>query len=425
MLAAIVLGVGLPGLDARIDSRLPSNVAGYLFTGGPEAARTVLSVVAGSLITVTSLIFSLTVLTLQLASSLYSPRLLRTFTGDRLVQLTLALLLATFTYSVTVLRTIRASVGEISAFVPQISVTTAYVLQLASVVMLVVFLAHLARQLRVESLMRSVHSETTETIRQVLDVKSADGFLTVPETGLAVLCVRSSGFLLSVQSKKLLAAAVEADAVVVLDRVPGDSLIAGTPIAFAWACGRHRPLPKEAVARLEDRMNAAVQTGFERTLAQDFVFGLRQLIDVAVKALSPGINDPTTAVHALGHTSALMCDLMDRDLTPCLLRDDEGQDRVMLRRPSLSMLLELVVTEPRHFAASVPEVLARLFMMLREMAWRARRPEYLRAIGAELGRLRATVERQDFDRVERERLDSLATSVEEALTGRWAPARPS
>lgn len=269
VLAAVALGVGLPRFDAQTHDELPAGVTAYLFSGGPEAARAVLSAVAGSLITVTSLIFSLRVVTLQLASSQYSPRLLRTFMGDQLVHATLALLLATFTYSMTVLRTVRASLDDQAAFVPQLSVTTAYLLAIASVIMLVVFLAHLARKIRVESILRDVHTETAATMRRVLE-EGATGVTEVPAipvTGVIPLCARSSGFLTSVDERALLAAAVDADAVVILDRVPGDSLIAGTPIAAAWAFGDDTALRPEIAITLAERAVDAVRTGFERTAA--------------------------------------------------------------------------------------------------------------------------------------------------------------
>ncbi|MEO8329282.1 MAG: DUF2254 family protein, partial [Candidatus Nanopelagicales bacterium] len=107
VVAALFAGVILTRIDRRYDAQLSSATNTYLFDGGPEAARSVLAAISGSLITVTSLTFSLTVVTLQLASSQFSPRLLRTFTSDRYVHMTLALLLATFTFSLTVLRTVR------------------------------------------------------------------------------------------------------------------------------------------------------------------------------------------------------------------------------------------------------------------------------------------------------------------------------
>ncbi|MFF0311121.1 DUF2254 domain-containing protein [Streptosporangium sp. NPDC004379] len=427
---AAVLGVVLPRLDARLDDELPPWMTAYLFTGGPEAARTVLSAIAGSLITVTSLTFSLTVVTLQLASSQYSPRLLRTFVQDRFVHVALALLLATFVYSLTVLRTVRASAEDRSAFVPQLSVTVAYLLALAGVIALVAFLAHLARQIRVESLLRVVHAEADATIARNLPEEDGgeDEGTTVPSgvppmrTDQTVpLCARSSGFLTSVDEEELLAAAVDAGAVVLLRHFPGDSVVAGIPIAAARPLDEGAALDPETVGALSGRVAEAVGTGYERTAAQDVAFGLRQIVDVALKALSPGINDPTTAVHALGHVAALVCDLARRDLGPRLLRDDSGRVRVVLRRPGFPMLLDLAITQPRRYGTGDPEVLARLFTMLREVAWSTHRPEHHRAVADQLVRLCTTADTQGYDREEAARMGALARSVREALAGRWPP----
>jgi uncharacterized membrane protein len=419
---AALLGVGLPLVDAYVVGVLPATVTAYLFSGGPEAARTVLSVIAGSLITVTSLTFSLTVVTLQLASSQYSPRLLRTFAQDRFVHVTLALLLSTFTYSLTVLRTVRASLDGQLAFVPQLSVTLAYLLALASVIGLVVFLAHLAQQIRVESLLRSVHTEAAQTLRRCTDAEGRPvaGTVVVPATGTVSLCSASSGFLTSVDEAALLDAAVDVGAVVLLDRSPGDSLIAGTPIAVAWSLeAGPAALNRQAITVLSERVAGAVRTGFERTAAQDTAFGLRQTIDVAVKALSPGINDPTTAIHALSHASALLCEAAGRDLGPLLLRDGSGRVRVALRRPDFPTLLDLAVSQPRRYGAADPAVIGRLFTLLREVAWSTRRTEYHVAVNEQLVRLCTTVERQTYDEAERRRMADLTRSAREALDGRW------
>ncbi len=136
-----------------------------LFGGDAGSASTVLDAVASSLITVTSLTFSLTVVTLQLASSQFSPRLLRTFTQDLFVQSTLALFLATFAYSLTVLRSVRSGDDGQEPFVPRISVTTSYVLAMVSVIALVLFLAHLARQIRVETMLHQVRRDASGTLR--------------------------------------------------------------------------------------------------------------------------------------------------------------------------------------------------------------------------------------------------------------------
>ncbi|MFE0090410.1 DUF2254 domain-containing protein [Streptomyces sp. NPDC058991] len=429
---AIVAGVGLPLLDGLTQHDMPSWLRAYLFGGSPDAARSVLAAIAGSMITVTALTFSLTVVTLQLASSQFSPRLLRTFTADRYVQATLALFLATFTFALTVLRTVRTGDDGQTGFVPQTSVTVAFVLTLASVLALVLFLSHLAREIRIESMMSSVLSAADRTIHRLLPEEpdlsgepSARGDSAAappePPANALTLAAGASGFLTSVDEAALLKAAVEADALVRIDRPPGSSLIAGTPVGAAWP-RTGEPFTPDTRARLAEEVPHAVRTGAERTDLQDVAFGLRQLTDIAAKALSPGINDPTTAVHALSHSSALLCELARRDLGPRLLRDEHRQIRVVLCRPDLQDLLDLAVDQPLRYGAAEPAVLARIAMLLRELAWctvPARHPPVVAA----LARLRSTVDAQDLHAAERLRLTELAQHVDEALAGRWGQAR--
>ncbi|MDI9889218.1 DUF2254 domain-containing protein [Streptomyces sp. HNM0645] len=428
---AIVAGVGLPLLDGRMQHDMPSWLRAYLFGGSPDAARSVLAAIAGSMVTVTALTFSLTVVTLQLASSQFSPRLLRTFTADRYVQATLALFLATFTFALTVLRTVRTGADGKTGFVPQTSVTVAFVLTLASVLTLVLFLSHLAREIRIETMMNSVLSAADRTIHQLLPEKPdltgeaserGDSAAVPPEppTDALTLAAGASGFLTSVDEEALLKAAVEADALVHIDRQPGSSLIAGTPVGAAWPRAGE-PFTPGTRARLAEEVSQAVRTGAERTDLQDVAFGLRQLTDIAAKALSPGSNDPTTAVHALSHSSALLCELARRDLGPRLLRDEHQQVRVVLRRPDLQDLLDLAVDQPLRYGAAEPAVLARIAMLLRELAWctaPARHPP----VAAALARLRSTIDAQDLHASERLRLTVQAEHVDEALAGRWAHA---
>ncbi|MFE7936303.1 DUF2254 domain-containing protein [Streptomyces griseoincarnatus] len=425
---SVVAGVGLPRLDKRIQYDLPIWLRDYLFGGSPDAARSVLAAIAGSLVTVTALTFSLTVLTLQLASSQFSPRVLRTFSADRYVKATLALFLATFTFALTVLRTVRTGEDGQGGFVPRVSVTAAFVLTLASVLALVLFLSHLAREIRIETMMSSVHSAADHSISLLLAMKE-DGDRADPDAGrppavlpeppdnALVLTADRSGFLTSVDEAALVKATVEADAFMVLDRSPGSSLIAGTPIGAAWtrAGEQFSSGTREALA---EGVAEAVRTGPERTELQDVAFGLRQLTDIAAKALSPGVNDPTTAVHALSHSSALLCALARRDLGPRLLCDDHQQVRVVLRRPDLWDLLDLAVDQPLRYGAAEPAVLARIAMLLRELAWHAE-PAQHPPVTAALTRLRSTIDAQNLHATEHAKLTELSRLVDDALAGRW------
>jgi uncharacterized membrane protein len=421
VVVAVAAGVGLPSLDAAIDDPNDGEVAFLMFGGDASAARTVLDAVASSLITVTSLTFSLTVVTLQLASSQFSPRLLRTFVRDRIVHVTLALFLATFTYALTVLRSVRSDDGGQQELVPRFAVTFSFVLALASVVALVLFLSHLARQLRVETMLRTVAQEGSSTIRGLLDEREPGASvreLPAPPMDAVPLPAATSGFLTWIDEEAILAAAVECGAVVVVDHHPGSFLVAAVPVGVAWPADPARGFNPDTRKRLVERVTAAISTGIERTTAQDVGFALRQLTDVANKALSPGINDPTTAVHALGYSASLVCELARRDLRPRLLLDQDGRVRVILRRPAFDELLDLVVAQPRRYGAADPDVLARLFRLLRELAWCAG-PDQRAIVDRQLGRLRDTAGAQGFDDQESRRLADLGNEVSDALAGRW------
>lgn len=425
VVVALVLGFVLPHFDVSADTSLPGWLSGVLFSGDAGAARTVLDAVSSSLITVTSLTFSLTVVTLQLASSQFSPRLLRTFTRDLFVQGTLALFLATFTYSLTVLRSVHGSTPEFGEFVPRISVTVSFVLGIASVIGLVLFLAHLAQEIRVETMLRNVHKDASATVSAVLPERGSapDGGAPVPPppTTAVALLAPGSGFLVRIEEADLRHAAIEAEAILMIDCHPGSSLIERTPLGVAWP--RHSTaFEQNTLAKLRARVDDAIHTGFERTAAQDVGYGLRQLTDVATKALSPGINDPTTAVHAIGHISALLCELADRELGSVVLRDDNDAAVVVLNRPDLADLIELAIDQPKRYGASDPQVVGRLFRLLGELGWRAG-AEHRGVIEDQLARLHAVVAAQDFDQHERDHLDDIERRVRQSVNGTWDPTR--
>ncbi|OMQ14681.1 hypothetical protein A7K94_0214845 [Modestobacter sp. VKM Ac-2676] len=374
ILIAVGLGVLLPAVDGGL--AFGDHPFDFAFGGGPAAARDLLNAIAGSLISVTGLVFSLTVLALQLSSSQYSPRLLQTFVTDRVVQLTLAQLVLTFVYALTVLRTVRtadATTGD-SAFVPRLSISVAYLLTLGSVVALVLFIGHLASVLRVETMLRDVHDESTSTIARELGGREGRD---PGETGPGgpgprgrevLLTARSSGFLVGLDAAAAAAAAAEARVVVELGVRMGDSVVEGTPVARA----RLEPGADPNVEVLTGRLDAALQLHFERSASRDVAYGLRKVVDIALRALSPGINDPTTAVHALSHASALLGQLAVMPADERVIRDEAGNVRVIVPPWDLPTLLQLAMEEPLHFAEGQPAVLRRLAGLLREFAWRAR-----------------------------------------------------
>ena len=276
---AVATGLGLPRVDAHLDAALPTQLSDLLFGGDPDAARTLLDTVASSLITVTALTFSLTVVTLQLASSQFSPRLLRTFTRDLFVQITLALFLGTFAYSLSVLRSVRSGTtdstaagpatgdraGSVPAFVPQISVTLAFVLALASVVALGavpgtphsadprgIHARHRARGCQCNRSGDAAQSSKRQPGTVDDDGGTGAGCASEPPRGDGVgrftpadarfdrvaatlIAAPSSGFLTHLDEQALLGAAVAHDLVIALDVYPGCFLVEKTPLGRYWS----------------------------------------------------------------------------------------------------------------------------------------------------------------------------------------------
>ncbi|GAB2580842.1 DUF2254 domain-containing protein [Microlunatus antarcticus] len=413
---AIVGGQLVPRLDAAVDGRLPGWLDAVAFGGDAGAAQTVLDAVGSSLITVTSLTFSLTVVTLQLASSQFSPRLLRTFTQDLFVQVTLAVFLATFAFSLTVLRSVRSEAESTQPFVPRLAVTCSYLMAMVSVVALVLFLAHLTRQIRVETMLGTVCRDARSTLAAVLP-PLAEGERwpvapTVPPDARTVLA-HGSGFLLRLDRRRLVAAAAEADLVLLVDRPIGSFLVEGTPLGRLWRSDGSAPSSADE-DRLRRALDRAVRLGPERTSTEDLAYGLRQLTDVANKALSPGINDPTTAVHAVVRTGELLADLGRHELGSRVLDDDEGTVRLVVASPGFDELLDAAVTPSRRFGAADSRVLGALYQLLADVAWNAR-PEHRDAIRQQARRLDQTAAAQDFDEEQRTGLTAARQGVDRAL----------
>jgi uncharacterized membrane protein len=423
VVVAVGIGIGLPAVDGLLESRDSGHPLTFVFGGGPSAARDLLAAIAGSLISVTGLIFSLTVVAFQLGSSQYSPRLLQTFATDRVVQLTLAQLTATFVYALTVLRTVRteSATETETAFVPRLSITVAYALTLGSVLAVVLFLGHLASALRVETMLRDVHEEAGATLdRELPDDLERPAPVQLPSGPGIPVASSSSGFVVDLDEEGLVSAAASSDVVVLVAARIGDSVVTGTPLAHAWARDGVRD---PDTAALQQALGRSVRLGFERSPARDIAYSLRKVVDITVRALSPGINDPTTAVHALSHASALLGDLVSRSLAPDCRADDDGVVRLVVPQWTPDDLVDLVLEEPLHYAAGQPAVLRRIAGLLREVAWRAPRGVVDHALR---DRLRHAVDlAADSTRITASERRSWEEALDSALTGGWPADRPA
>jgi uncharacterized membrane protein len=356
-------------LLSRVSVDADSPLWPLAFQGTAEDARGILVVVSATMITVTGLVFALTIVALQIASGQYSPRLLRNFMRDRGTQVVLSVFVGAFAYSTAGLHTVGIQRAGGEAFVPRLAVSGSLLLGLASVGVLIYFIHHLARSIQIDAIMSTVERETREVIEDVYP--NQPGYLEPeqrcpdPPASATVLPAGHSGYLQAVQPELLVQAAADHDLVIRLARQVGDHVVEGTPLAWAWprVPDQTPPDPRLLRAALED----AVAIGFERTMVQDVPFGLRRLVDIGNKALSPAINDPYTGIQALHHLSVLLCMLAGRRLGDRLHHDTQGTLRVAVPLPQFADYLRLGTAQIRRSGAKEPAVTRSLIQLFKDV----------------------------------------------------------
>lgn len=336
--AAVVLFV----VTLQWDQSLRGSFSGMplIFTGGPTAARSVLSAIAGSIITVAATTFSLTIVALQLASSQYSPRVMRNFTSDVGVQVILGTFIATFLYSLLVLRVVRAAEDGAPTFVPVVSVTVAVVMALVSVGLLVYFVQHIASIIQSSTIVERAQKDAVESISGLEDLEDPTGrppeqelerrFRRAVSAGGEPEVVRAerSGYVQYLDADALAEAVMGACKPVAVEVPfgPGHFVAAGLPVAKVW------PAPEGGLgADVREEVRGAFFFGKERSFRQDFAFGLRQLSDIALKGLSPGVNDPTTAMQAMDRMEAILIALAPKALPRRYREQRSGGSDVLLK----------------------------------------------------------------------------------------------
>ena len=362
-LIAVVVAWAASVVMHRIDEALGGDTPGFLaYNGDPEQAADVLSTIAGSTLTFTGIVFSITAVALQLGSSQFSPRALRNFLRDRGTQWALAVLVATFTYALLTLRYVDPSPDEGDVATPGLSVTLALALVLTSLVAFVLFVSHLAQSIRVVSIIERVAGETRAAIRETLPLVDPIPAPPAPDRppDQVVTWERAPGALLGVDEDDLVALAAGAGAVIRLRQQVGDYLVSGAPVADVWHDPGGHAVDDRAVLR-------RIGAGIERTMAQDPAFGFRQLVDIAERALSPAINDPTTAVQAIDRIHDLLRRVARRPAATGVHADADGVPRLVVPVPSWNDLLHLGCDEIRQYGAGSLQVCRRLHAMFEDL----------------------------------------------------------
>jgi uncharacterized membrane protein len=407
-LAMALVEAGSTGSDRWL-ARWP-----LLFGGNADGARGMLSTIAGSMITVVGVTFSMTLVTLALASSQYTSRILRNFMRDRVTQVVLGIFTGIFTYCLIVLRTIRG--GEESPFIPNLAVSFGVVLAIGGISVLIFFIHHIASSIQASNIIASVAAETMVAVDRYFPEKLGNGPVDgdedqspfpLSEWPWQAVAARGNGYIQNVDIAALLRLAREHHTIVRMERSIGAFVVHDTTLA---SLALEEPPGKEIVAELQE----AYSINRFRTVEHDSAFGIRQIVDMALKALSPGINDTTTAVMCVDYLTAILARLAPRQI-PSSYRYEDGELKVITIGPTFEDLLAESFDQIRGSAKGNVAIMLRILEALQTITGLTASPCRRRALRDQVRWISELAERTIAFPHDRERFESRLTIVQEAF----------
>lgn len=366
--SSIVLSFVMIYLDANVIKINWIESLGWIYENKPEGARSLLSTVAGSMITVAGVVFSITIVALTLASTQYGPRLLGNFMRDRGNQVVLGTFIATFTYCLLVLRTIRG--GEDSSFVPHLSVTIGVLFAIFSISVLIYFIHHAATSIQASNVISGVSKNLEYTIDLTFPERIGQGKSELPdwwntptelppgfEDDLYSVLAPKSGYLRTIDNIGILDIAIDEDLILKVENHPGDFIVKGSPIVQVW--------PGSKIdTEIQSKVSSTLLVGTKRTSEQDTEFAIDQLVEIAIRALSPGINDPFTAIMCIDNLSVALSRVAGR-ATPSAHRYDKNNKlRVIAKPKTFDDLLNSAFNQIRQYGRTSVSVTIRLLESL-------------------------------------------------------------
>jgi uncharacterized membrane protein len=370
VLGGVLLSLGTLAIDRSMDFELIPR----WITGGPDAALSILGTIAASMVSLATLVLTITMVVVQLAMGQFSPRIVQTFLRDKPSQFAIGLFVATFAHAMLSMREVSLD-GD--GQVPGVAIVVGYVLVLVSIAMLVVYVNHIGRSLRVSSLIELVGNDT----RRVLDEQYPDS-LHPPDDDPTLILAPKSAVITAFDRDRLVRVAVENDCVLHALVPLGSFVPAGAPIVRV----------EDATAELVgDDVLDAIELKLERTLEEDVAYGFRMLVDVAERSLSDSpFLDPTTAVQAIDRLHDGLRQLATRRITDGDCTDEDGRIRVTIQAMSWDDYVHLAFDEIRLAGAESPQVSRRLVAAIEDLlrvAPEERRPplrEQLQLLGEAL-----------------------------------------
>jgi uncharacterized membrane protein len=340
----------------------------WMISGSADAARQILTSIAAAVITVVGVVFSIILVTLTLASTQFGPRMLRNFIRDRGTQLTLGTFVATFVYAVLVLVSIGP--GPHGDFVPHIGVTTTLGLMVADLAILIYFIHHTAVSIQLPQVIAGIARDLAGAIeiqgggQHPRDSGPKCGpdtteIVAMLESGGEAVLAPTSGYVQFIRLDSLVTFAADAGAVISLNYRPGHFIMQGHPLATVW--------PPTAAVQVSEALGHSHITGPYRTLTQDVSFGIDQLVEIAIRALSPAVNDTFTALTCIDWLGDSLCKIMRYWHPARVHRDSQGYVRVIAAQPGHERLVQRAFEKIRQAGQGMPAVMIRQLETLAKM----------------------------------------------------------
>lgn len=348
------------------------------FSPGVNGSRDILTAISGAMLTVAATTFSITIAVLVLTSSNFGPRLVRSFMADRGNQTVLGVFVATFLYCLLTLRSIRSeAVGDDGTFVPVAAVNFALVLAVLCVAVLIWFIQHISNSIQVWTLANGLSQELESRVRHHFrqDPESGDDDPEPPSIEgwpRRDVDARATGYVQHINAGSICQVAERRDLFIEVRSRPGDFLVRDSTVATLYG--------DDISDRAIDNIRAAIVGGPRRTPEQDLEFAVQQLVEMAVRALSPGTNDPYTAVNALDRLSSGLAEAVAGRPPAAVVTDGSGTPRVRLDRISIVALVDQVFDGVRHYATDHPIVVHRALVTAEVVGVRARDREITQRI---------------------------------------------
>jgi len=390
-------------------------IPGWAISGSADAARQILTAIAAAIITVVGVVFSIVIVALTLTSTQFGPRMLRNFIRDRGTQLTLGTFVATFVYSILALGSVGQ--GAHGAFVPHITITVLLFLMVVDLAVLIYFLHHIAVQIQLPQVIAGIAGD----LAQAIELQAGDPTVGADARYAALLiadmdgpggdvAAPRSGYLQYIQHGTLVRIAAKKDAVIHLRYRPGHFLVQGHPFATVW--------PARAADQVARELARAHATGPYRTLAQDVSFGVDQLVEICIRALSPAVNDTFTALTCIDWIGDSLCKVTGRWQPTSVYRDQAGVVRLIATQTTYERLVQRAFEKVRQAGRGMPAVMIRQLDALAKIMERAATPddwEVLLDQAAMIDRLSAGTVDEESDRADVRRAYQQVLDVHAAI----------